>query len=463
MFNISADAQISPEFLGKYIGKHKALVRNRYQPLQDAYENRYDIYRLPKKPGWKTDNRVSINYAKYIVDTMSGFFMGVPVKTGSDKDQVKAYMELLDRYNDADDNNAELSKIADIHGRAYEMYFVDDSGNIGLSHLSPLTAFMIYDNSILERPLFFIRYYKDENGVEWGSWSDSTVVQHFVNHGSYQWVDEPRQHGFSGVPATEFVNNEECMGLFEGVLPAINQYNKALSEKCNDVDYFADAYLKILGKQVETDDLEFLRRNRIINFVGDTDGELTVDFLQKPNADATQENLIARLERLIFQISMVTNINDENFGTSSGIALRYRLASMSNLAQVKERKFTSGMNRRYKLIFSNPISRGHGVAEDDWLSVNYHFTRNYPVNVMDEAQTAQTLEGIVSKETQLKVLSIVDSPEAEMERMNKENEEAQKQQEERFGAAYGFNNPNKALDEPFLTSQQTARVANNAT
>lgn len=31
----------------------------------------------------------------------------------------------------------------------------------------------------------------------------------------------------------------------------INAYNKALSEKANDVDYFADAYLKILGERID--------------------------------------------------------------------------------------------------------------------------------------------------------------------------------------------------------------------
>ena len=36
------------------------------------------------------------------------------------------------------------------------------------------------------------------------------------------------------------------MGIFEPVLTMINAYNKAISEKANDVDYFADAYLKVL-------------------------------------------------------------------------------------------------------------------------------------------------------------------------------------------------------------------------
>ena len=146
---------------------------------------------------------------------------------------------------------------------------------------------------------------------------------------------------------------------------------------------------------------------------------MVVDFLQKPNGDTTQENLINRLERLIFQISMVADISDENFGTASGIALKYKLLAMSNLAKTKERKFTSMMNRRYKLIFSNPVS---GMKKEDWLSLRYKFTLNYPANELEEAQTAAQLSGVVSRQTQLKGLSIVDNVQEELDRMDEEQD-----------------------------------------
>ena len=114
-----------------------------------------------------------------------------------------------------------------------------------------------------------------------------------------------------------------------------------------------------------------IRDDRIINFDGDTE-RLIVEFLQKPDGDTTQEHLIDRLEKLIFHISMVANISDENFGTSSGIAMKYKLQAMSNLEKTKERKFTSGMNRRYRLIFSNPVS---GMKKDDWVKIHPHLRR----------------------------------------------------------------------------------------
>lgn len=419
MFRLPSDTVMTPELLSEYIEKHKRIVSSRYIKLKKAYENDYDIFHQEDKAKYKPDNRISVNFAKYITDTFNGFFIGNPVKIMSDSADVNEYIQYLDSYNDQDDNNAELSKICSIYGKGYEMYFVDEEGNIGITYLDPTEAFIIYDESIVEKPLFFIRYYRDNENVERGSWSDNFRIQYFENNGSYRWTDEPHDHGFDGVPVSEYVENAERLGVFESAMPMINAYNKAVSEKANDVDYFADAYLKVIGAKLDNEGLKFIRDNRVVNFDEESSG-VTVDFMQKPNADTTQENLLSRLERLIFQISMVANINDENFGTSSGIALKYKLLSMTNLAKTKERKFVSGMNRRYRLIFSNPVS---GMKSDAWVGIKYTFTFNIPANIADEASVASQLEGIVSKGTQLSVLSIVDDVQTELDKINAEDEQ----------------------------------------
>ena len=159
----------------------------------------------------------------------------------------------------------------------------------------------------------------------------------------------------------------------------------------------------------------------------------------KPEGDTTQENLLDRLERLIYQISMVANISDENFGTASGISMKYKLQAMSNLAKTKQRKFTSGMNRRYKLMFGHPASK---VPADAWMQLEYQFTMNVPANMLEEAQMAAQLEGIVSHETQLKVLSNVDNVDNDLEMIEEEN---------------------KAKEESIVDQMMFGTVANNAT
>lgn len=422
-FRVPADLEMTPEVLAKYISKHKAEKTARFEKLDKAYKNDYDIFHLPQKPVGKPDNRISANFAKYLVDTFEGFFCGIPIKTASDSDVVNDFLEKIDAYNDQDNNNAELSKLSSIFGSAHEMYFIDDDGNEGITYLSPMDSFFLIDESILGKPLYFIHYYLDSNNVERGSWSDATQVQHFVSNGSYKWDGEASLHGFDDVPATEYSENAEQIGVFESVLSLIDGYNKGISGEANDGDYFSDAYMKIIGKKLEDDDVNNIRDKRVINIWSDDpdDNNLDADFMQRPSGDTTMEHFLDRTERLIFVLSMIPNINDENFGTSSGIALRYKLQSMSNLAKTKERKFRSGMNRRYKILFSNPVIMGSGVKPDDWMNVDVQFTRNYPANISDEANTAKELEGVVSKQTQLSVLSIVDNPKQEIERMEKEN------------------------------------------
>lgn len=420
IYRISPDEELTDAKLSQFIARHAAESTFRYKQLQDAYETDFPIFHENPKPEWKPDNRIAVNFAKYIVDTMNGYFIGNPIKITVDggEETIEKYIEFLDQYNDQDDNNAELSKICSIYGKGYEMYYNDEDGNVGIIYLDPAEAFMIYDDSVLKRERYFVRLYKDEDNVLHGSVSDQEKVRWFTIKGKIVWNEQEQLHYFNGVPATEYRENKECQGIFEPVMSIINAFNKAISEKANDVDYFADAYLKIIGTLLDEDELKHIRSDRVINFDGDGESVI-VDFLQKPNGDTTQENLLDRLQNLIFLIAMVANISDENFGTSSGIAMAYKLQGMSNLRKTKERKFTSGMNRRYKLIFSNP---GNAMKKDDWVKLHYKFTPNVPANLLEESQIAQNLSGVVSQETQLGVLSVVDNPKAEIERIDKEDE-----------------------------------------
>ena len=418
IFRLPKETEITLELLGKYLEEHRKQI-SEYEKLKNAYESKHDILYQAAKPKYKPDNRIVINFAKYIVDTMNGFFIGNPIKIVAEDAAVSDYVEYLDRYNDQDDNNAELSKICSIYGHGFEMYYTDEEAELCITYLSPIEAFMLYDDSIIERPLAFVRRYTDNNNIEWGSVSNKYGVRHFKITGGLQWMDEDWQpHNFGDVPANEYIENAERQSLFMPVLTAINAYNKAISEKANDVDYFADAYMKILGTKIDNDDIKSIRDNRIINFAGEASEKLVVEFMGKPESDTAQENLLNRLERLIFHISMVANISDENFGTSSGIAMKYKLQAMSNLEKNKRRKFTSGLNRRYKLLFGHPASK---APADAWVQLDYQFTPNIPANMLEEAQIAAQMEGITSHETQLKILSVVENVQDELDKIGEES------------------------------------------
>lgn len=446
IFRMPADEILTPKKLAEFITKNETITKQRYKKLWNAYINKYDIFTKKRKAAFKPDNRIAVNFAEYIVSVFEGFFMGNPVKITSDEADISEYINLFDSENDMDDKNAELSTIVSIFGRGYEMYYVDDEAELRTACLNPMEAFLIYDEAITPHPLFFVRYFVDSHGVKRGSISDNHTVSYFEYSPDIHYIPDSEQtHGFSYVPAVEYTMNTSRHGIFESVLSLINAYNQAISEKTNDVDYFADAYLKILGATLDGKAIQFMRDNRVINLEGEGAKDIIVDFLQKPNGDTTQENLLDRVERLIFVTAMVCNISDENFATSSGIALKYKLLPMINLAKVKERKFTGGFNKRYKIICSNPLCP---LEEDDWSKITYSFSYNLPANISDEADTAAKLSGITSKKTQLSVLSIVDDVDKELERIDEEDQESLTDYEtERLGHDETNNEANRTSEE----------------
>ena len=413
---LDASTEFSTKLIQELISEHKEYI-GAYKELKDFYTGNHAILKQKAKDKYKPDNRLVVNFAKYIVDTFNGYFIGNPVSMFHEDKTVNDYLAYIDGYNDQSDNNAELSKICSIYGHGFELVFNDENSEVGITYMTPIDGFVVYDNTIQNKPLFACHYGLNDDDEEVGYFYTKEAVYQFATvSGAYTIVEET-PNVFGDIPMIEYIENEERQSIFENVKTLINAFNKALSEKANDVEYYADAYLKVLGAEIDEKTLQTLRDTRIINVSGDD--TLTVEFMTKPSADGTQENPLERLQKLIFEISMVANISDENFGDSSGIALRYKLQSMDNLAKSKERKFQSGMSRRYRLISNYPTSK---IGENEWVNIQYKFTRNVPANLAEEADIAQTLSGIVSEETQVGVLSIVQNAKEEVQRKNEELE-----------------------------------------
>lgn len=412
--------ELTGEKLQEFIDKHKARIP-RYTELINLYKGDHEILKEEEKEMGKPDNRLVVNFAKYIVDTLNGYFIGNPVKTIHLEADVSDKMKMIAKRNSQNDNNAELSKMCSIYGHAYEFIYQDEEANTRVTYMDPTEAFVIYDDTIAEEPLYGVRVLTDDEGETYGTLCSKHDELEFTSNDDGEMVIEPTgaEHFFGDVPLIEYIENEERQSAFENVETLVNAYNKALSEKANDVDYFADAYLSILGVELEDEDLENIRDYRIINLKDGDVNKLVVEFLDKPNADTTQENLIERLEKLIFQISMVANISDENFGTSAGIALKYKLLAMENVALMKERKFTKGMTQRFKMMFNIPTN--FGVDHEEYLHIDYAYSRNIPNNVVEEAETAEKLAGVTSQRTQLSVLSVVDNVQDEIDQLEEED------------------------------------------
>lgn len=415
------DEPITVEVVNKFMEKHRLEVA-RYEYLKNMYRGIMAIYDEPTKDPWKPDNRLAVNFTKYIVDTFTGYFNGIPVKKSHSDKEILTKLQEFDNLNDMEDEESELAKMACIYGRAFELLYQDEDTQTNVVYNSPENMFMVYDDTVKQEPLFAVRYGIDEDKKLHGE--VYTLLETIKISGENDEISfgEKSYNPYPDLPVVEFYFNEERMSIFESVISLVNAFNKAISEKANDVDYFSDQYLAFLGAEVDEEDLKNIRSNRVINYFGreNEKGNVDVRFLEKPDSDSQTENLLDRLTKLIFQTTMVANISDESFGSSSGVALAYKLQAMSNLALSFQRKFQSSLNSRYKLFceLSTNVSN-----KDAWKDIEYTFTRNEPKDIKEQAETATLLMGVTSEETALSVLSVVPDVKTEIERINKEKTE----------------------------------------
>lgn len=415
---------VKMELIKGCIEQHK-LMLPRYEYLENLYLGFHDIFRLPEKEGWKPDHRLAVGFPRYITDTFIGYAYGKPIKVQSEDEKFDEAMQLFAKRNALKDHNKEMAKVACKFGHAFEYLYQNENTETRVTRFTPRQMFIVYDDSVAERALFAVRYgYHGEKSKLRGKlYGEILTPSQVLKFEEYKITDE-NDNPYGKIPVVEWKLNEERIGLYESVAGLVETYNAALGEKANDVESFAEAYLAIMGAEIDEEGIRRIRDSRIINLYGTNNAkDVLIQFLQKPTADGTQENLLDRLETLIYQTSMVANISDDSFGgATSGTSLAYKLQAMSNLAESFDSKVEKSIRKRLKLFCTLSTNTPRQDAYED---VEITFTRNVPKNLLEEAQTAAQLSGIVSHETQLRGLSIVADPKAELERIKAEDEESQ--------------------------------------
>lgn len=445
-FIFPKDEELTGEEIISFIHYNSETLDIRYRHNMHQYLGKHPILReTAKQTG--ADNRLVVNMPKYLVDTYNGFFAGIPPKITLDKaSQNKALQDWNDSESVAD-IQSEISKQADIYGRSIAFIYQGEDSQPHLSYSSPSHAFIVYDDTVARQPLAFVRYTIPSNKTLYdaqGTIQYADKLYKFTGT-SVELDTEQNELGtnpYGMVPAVEFFENEERQGVFDGVDTLIQELDRAISQKANQVEYFDNAYLAIIGVMLDTDENGKpkidIKNNRVLYLpqVDPNGPEPKIEFLSKPDADQIQEHLIDRLTNLTFQMSMVPNLNDEQFaGNSSGVALEYKLLPMVTKASSKERKFTKSFKQLYKIVFSVLFPKGQ---QDAWQDLQFKFTRNLPANIADEINSAKNADGMISKETQLSLLSFVQDPQAEIKKMQKEKDEAIKQAQASVGAMPDF-------------------------
>ncbi len=398
----------SAELLESCLKEHMEGIY-RWEKLRDYYDGRHEIARRRRSAGLP-NMRVMHAYPRYISTMASGYLIGNPVEYACAEADAALDLLLTEYERCAIDSvDAELARDASIFGKGVELVFSDDCARPCSAALDPRDAFVVYDDSVQNRPLLGMHCAARRDGA--GKLKDYSVRVYTADRALVYRVKNPadprmkepvsaQEHFFGRVPMIEYWNDENEKGDFEDVMSLIDAYNLLQSDRMNDKQQFVDALLVLYGCTLEADAMgrtpgQQLREDKALSL---PDCDARAEWLCKQLNEADTEILKNALRADIHKMSMVPDLTDEQFaGNSSGVAMRYKLLGLEQLTRIKERWFREALRERLR-AYAHFLERRSGLHLDV-EKVRMIFTRALPVNELEEAQTLAELSGILPAQT----------------------------------------------------------------
>jgi SPP1 family phage portal protein len=414
---------------------------DRYLPRLLKLEQYYQVENEILKralPSEKPNNKIAHGFAKYISNMATGYFMGEGIRYDVEDSKFKdALDEVLDN-NYTKDINFEIAKEMSKKGIAYELLYFNEKSEIKSKKFGAEDFIPVYSTSVGEFLEFAIRLWQEydlisEQTTSYAEvYTKKEILLFKKDKEKFIEVEEERRgHNFSDVPVIVYWNNAERKGDYEDVITLIDAYDKSQSDTANDFEYFTDAYLVVVGaggglvtsegEEDETKAVQTLKQERILFL--DEHGQ--AQWLIKDVNDTAVENFKNRVYNDIFFLSQVPALTDESFASNlSGVAIKYKLIGLEQLAVIKENKFSAAQKKKIKLITSALNVKLNANFDAD--QVEFIFNRNMIQNDKEAAEIVGTLAGLVSRETLFGLLPFVDDPDEELGRVRKEQEEEEK-------------------------------------
>lgn len=400
-----------------FIQKFVQYESPRLEKYFNYYEGNQAIFRKMVNDPTKPCNRIVTNYCYTIVGNYQGYLTGQDITYTSPND-ISAIVDILS-YNDVRTEDSELLKQALIYGRSFEINYIDEDGKQRFKVLDTRQCIPVYDNTLNQNLLCIIRFYPIDqfdvsNGYNVDIYYTDRIEHYTMNTGftTLRFTGE-EQHFYHQVPVTVFSLNPEEKSIFDKIMGLQDAYNTLLSSEVDDFEAFCDAYLVLKNVTATADDVAEMKEKRVIVLPYAAQGvDPDASFLNKNISDTQIENMLTNIDEQIHKISNTPDFTDEAFGTSSGVAMKYKLLGFENTAGAIAANMTKALQKRLELICEilNLTS-----GEQMWRDVEITFTRNLPVDLAETANLVNTLKGTVSDRTLLSLLPFVSDIDKELE------------------------------------------------
>lgn len=395
MFFLDKNTELSVETLTKFINVFVTVELPRLIKLKDYYDGKQAIMQKYNEDSSKPCNKIVVNYCSGIVDNFNGYLTGIPV-TYKSTDDISDLRGVL-RDNNYITEDSQFLKNALIFGKAYEIMYLNEDGNIRFNVLDTRQGFPVYSDDLDKKLIYFVRFYPKDTidtlkGYYVEVYDKDTVKKYTMSDGysNIQFVDE-EQHYFRAVPLSVFSLNEDETSAYEKIMSMQDAYNKLLSSAEDDFEAFCDAYMVISGMTIDEEELIKMKTNRVLL----VEEAGNVSYLTKDVNTTALDSMLDELNGKIHRVSNSPDFGDENFANASGISLKYKLIGFENTASAIATRFIKALNDRIRMIFQILYIKNSAA----WRDVDIIVSRNLPIDIAEIVDTVTSLRGIVSDKT----------------------------------------------------------------
>lgn len=414
MFYINKNTELDAGLLNKMINRFHLNNLPYLEKMKNYYDGVQAIMNKSYADDSKPCNRTVTNYCKNITDSYCGYIASPGYISYDSDNDIEVVMDIL-RYNDYQNEDSDFLLNALVYGTSAELMYVDEAGQTRFRLINPTTCFGVYDDSLSNDLLYFVRWYKandwDDSDLYYVDVYSGNTIKHYTMSGSQGFItfvnEEP--HYFNQCPANIFSLPDE-KSVFDCVVGLQDAANEILSDEIDDFSAFCDAYLALIGVDADADDIKSMKENRVLIL---PEGA-AANWLTKNASDTQVENILKRIHDSIYRIAACPDFSSETFvgGVSSGIAIRYRLTGMETRAARIVAEMKKALQRRIEIVCGIASLK---LGEEVFRDINIEFKRNIATDMASEINVITQLQGIVSDKTLLSQIPFVTDVNEELE------------------------------------------------
>lgn len=404
-----------------------------FKKMSDYYENKSDAMKDYKMITERSSLKTNTNFIKLFIDKEVSYSLGNNVTYSSRSGNEEFINEVVKRLTNLEEtHDINLLESMLIHSIAYELYYIDRNGEFAAKVIPATSGYALLDEygdievflHVFERtfqPGVFIDVYTDD------------LIYHyrFSREGrekKWEEIAEPNKHIFGKVPvgiATWDKEKDQKHKTIYAVSKGLQDaYETNMSDLSNEISDFRNAYLTLIGAEIDDDDVILMKKNGVIQAPNGAKIEWLMKDLQGRFIHDTLENI----EDKLYQMNGHINQNEMHSGNESARAIDAKNMTLKSKSGLNQKAIAECIKTRLSMLVK--AMEVIGVNKNyDARDVYPVFVANLPADDLSTAEVIAKLGDRISTQTALEQLSFVKDPQAELERI-------QKEQLDRFGESY---------------------------